>query len=360
MMTVFKRGNKYWFEFAFLGQRVREPAHTSNREVALSVERSRRRAMEESAGGVKRIKPILFGKAAKKWIGLNPQWSASTLEINTLKLSHLTPVFGKLLLTEITPERIAQFQTKRLSEGASNREVNMETGVLRQILRKYRLWHLIEPDFNPLPEPDDMGRALETEEVERLLDAAIKGRSRSLFPALMTYFHTGVRGAELRKMQWHQVDLIRRTITVGKSKTRGGEGRVIPLNDEAYDILVEWRSRFVNVQPDHYVFPSERYGFDGEEGRLNGAVAVWNLDPTQPMGSMKTAWTTCRKVAGVKCRLHDARHTVISQLGAAGVPDATIKAIAGWMSRKMLERYSHASHQAKRDAVNKLPRRRQN
>jgi integrase len=138
------------------------------------------------------------------------------------------------------------------------------------------------------------------------------------------------------------------------------EGRVIPLNDEAYDILVEWRSRFPNVQPDHFVFPSERYGFDGEKGRLNGAVSVWDLDPTQPMGSMKTAWTTCRKVAGVKCRLHDARHTVISQLGAAGVPDATIKAIAGWMSRKMLERYSHASHQAKQDAVNKLPRRRQN
>ena len=243
-----------------------------------------------------------------------------------------------------------------LSEGAANREVNMETGVLRQILRKHRLWHLIEPDFHPLPEPDDMGRALEADEVERLLNAAINSRSRSLFPALMTYFHTGVRGAELRKMQWCQVDLIRRTITVGKSKTRGGEGRVIPLNDEAYDILVEWRSRFVNVQPDHYVFPSERYGFDGEEGRLKGAVAVWNLDPTQPMGSMKTAWTTCRKVAGVKCRLHDARHTVISQLGAAGVPDATIKAIAGWMSRKMLERYSHASRQAKQDAVSKLPR----
>ena len=357
-MGVFKRGGVYWYEFEFMGQRIRESANTRNRELACSIERTRRKAMEESAGGVKRIKPILFGKASKKWLGLNPQWSASTLEINTLKLSHLTPVFGRLLLTEITPERIAQFQTKRLGERASNREINMETGVLRQILRKHRLWHLVEPDFHPLPEPDDMGRALEADEVERLLDAAINSRSRSLFPALMTYFHTGVRGAELRKMHWHQVDLIRRTITVGKSKTRGGEGRVIPLNEEAYDILVEWRSRFPNVQPDHYVFPSERYGFDGEKGRLNGAVAVWNLDPTQPMGSMKTAWTTCRKVAGVKCRLHDARHTVISALGEADVPESTMKAIAGWMSAKMLERYSHTRNQAKRDAVNKLPRRR--
>lgn len=35
-----------------------------------------------------------------------------------------------------------------------------------------------------------------------------------------------------------------------------------------------------------------------------------------------------------------------------------MKAIAGWMSAKMLERYSHTRQQAKRDAVNKLPRRR--
>jgi integrase len=357
-MAVFKRGKKYWFEFVFLGQRVREPAHTSNREVALAVERSRRRAMEESAGGVKRIKPILFGKAAKQWLKLNPQWSASTLEINTLKLGHLLPTFGRLLLSEITPELIAQFQTKRLSEGAANREVNMEVSVLRKILRKHRLWYLIAPDYHALPEPEDIGRAISLEEANRILVAAAASRSRSLFPALMTYLNTGVRGAELRKMRWSQVDFKRRTITVGKSKTRSGEGRAIPLNDEALEILVEWHSRFTDPQPDHYVFPSERYGFDGEDGHLHGAIAVWNLDPTTPIGSMKTAWTTCRKKAGVWCRLHDLRHTFISELGEVGVPESTMKAIAGWMSAKMLERYSHARKEAKREAVSKLPKRR--
>lgn len=356
-MAVFRRGKKYWYEFEFLGQRVREAAHTTNKEVAVAVERSRRRAMEESAGGVKRIKPVLFGKAAKKWLGLNPQWSASTLEIHTLKLSHLTPVFGKLLLTEIAPERIAQFQTKRLSEGAANREVNMETGVLRMILRKHRLWHLIAPDFHPLPEPEDIGRAIPFEEVNRLLEAAINSRSRSLFPALMTYLHTGARAAEGR-MRWRQVDFANRTIQVGHSKTKGGEGRIIPLNDEAFDILLEWHSRFTDPQPDHFVFPSERYGFNGNAGRLHGAVKVYALDPTKPMASMKSAWTACRKAAGVWCRLHDLRHTFISALGEAGVPESTMKAIAGWMSAKMLERYSHTRQQAKRDAVSKLPRRR--
>jgi hypothetical protein len=76
------------------------------------------------------------------------------------------------------------------------------------------------------------------------------------------------------------------------------------------------------------------------------------------MGSMKSAWTTCRKAAGVWCRLHDLRHTFISGLAEAGVLESTMKAIAGWMSAMMLERYSHTRAKAKREAVNKLPRRR--
>ena len=64
-MGVFKRGRNYWYEFEFRGQRVRESAHTPNRELARSIERNRRRAMEESAGGIKRTKPILFRKAVR-------------------------------------------------------------------------------------------------------------------------------------------------------------------------------------------------------------------------------------------------------------------------------------------------------
>ncbi len=45
---------------------------------------------------------------------------------------------------------------------------------------------------------------------------------------------------------------------------------------------------------------------------MHGAVSVWDLDPTKPMGLMKSAWTPCLQTAGVWCRLHDLRHTFIS------------------------------------------------
>jgi integrase len=58
------------------------------------------------------------------------------------------------------------------------------------------------------------------------------------------------------------------------------------------------------------------------------------------------------KRAGVKCRLHDMRHTVATKM-AEGTPEITMLALLGLghMSRAMLERYSHIHMAAKRAAV---------
>jgi hypothetical protein len=47
------------------------------------------------------------------------------------------------------------------------------------------------------------------------------------------------------------------------------------------------------------------------------------------------------KRAGVKCRLHDMRHTVATKMAEAGTPEITMLALLGHMSRAMLEPYSH-------------------
>ena len=353
-MSIFKRGGRWWYEFSFQGQRIREPARTSSKTAAANIERARRRKLELSAGGVRLEKPMLFSFAAKAWLAESAHWSDSTREIYEMKLAHLKPFFGKLLLSDISATDIASFQRERQKAGASGREINMETAVLRMILRKHRLWHYLEPDYRPLREREEIGRALTADEVHRLLTAAKKSRSKSLHPALVVLLNTGMRVTELRLLRWRQVDLIGRSLIVGHSKTRGGEGRLIPLNQDAFNTLVEWRTKFDNPLPDHFIFPSERYGLNGEEGYQNGAVVVWNRDPEKPIGSWKVAWCACRKAAGVNCRLHDFRHTFVSRLGEAKVADATLTALSGWMSRKMLERYSHSRNEAKRRAVDSL------
>ena len=73
------------------------------------------------------------------------------------------------------------------------------------------------------------------------------------------------------------------------------------------------------------------------------------------MVSWRSGWRTLTKNAGLKgLRFHDLRHHSITKLAEAGVPEQTLMAIAGHVSRSMLEHYSHVRLLAKRAAVDAL------
>src|SRR5205085_7333055 len=55
-------------------------------------------------------------------------------------------------------------------------------------------------------------------------------------------------------------------------------------------------------------------------------------------------------------RFHDLRHHAITELAESCASEHTIVAIAGHVSRRMLERYSHIRLEAKRNALHALSR----
>lgn len=343
----------WWYEFSHQGMRVRESANTKSRPVAERIMRERRRKLEEGTGGVKAIaKPKTFTVATKEWLDESKaQWSTSNHRIETTNVGHLLPHFGKMLLTDIEAKDVKCYQAVRQDEGASPKTINMEVAALRAVLRRARLWANIQPDVKMFKAREDVGRALSEDEQVRLLAACKASRSRALYSAFLVSLHTGLRNAELRHLRWANVDLIDGEITVGKSKTAAGEGRKVPLSDDALACLKEWRSQFSDAQPAHYVFPSERYGLKGEDGRKDGKVVPYAIDPTKPISSFKTSWTAAREAAGVSCRWHDARHSFVSALGEGEASDMTIMALAGHVSKKMMERYSHTRNERKREAI---------
>ena len=98
-------------------------------------------------------------------------------------------------------------------------------------------------------------------------------------------------------------------------------------------------------EPDHYLFPARV-----RRGHPNRTPEGY--DPASPAQSWRTAWRELTKAADLKgLRFHDLRHHCITKLGEAGVPEETLMAIAGHVSRQMLEHYSHHRIQAKRAAV---------
>jgi len=167
---------------------------------------------------------------------------------------------------------------------------------------------------------------------------------------IMVAINTGMRSNEIRNLKWEQVDFLGKSLTVGKSKTAAGSGRPIPLNPRVFAVLTQWRTLFAGAQPEHYVFPQERYGLATNDRR----PCAYQTIPTEPTHRWKVAWETARKAATVACRFHDLRHTFISRLAESQCSDSTVMALAGHVSRKMMERYSHIRNEAKRQAVENL------
>jgi integrase len=265
-----------------------QPAKT----VAKDAERVRRREIEEGYNGVKRRdRAKLFSVAADEWLTLKDlTLTASSQRIERHNLKHLRSHFDKV--TDIQAKDVSHYQHARLAEGASPKTVNLEMATLRAILRRHRVWADIQQHVRMLPTRDDVGHALSSDEEAALLSACIKSRSRCLYPAVMIALNTGMRYSEIRLLQWKQVDIAGKFLTVGKSKTPTGTGRVIPLNARMISVLEMWAGQFPNRQPSHYVFPFEKYGAKGQEDTFGftAGVVAYDKDPTRPIGDWKEAW----------------------------------------------------------------------
>lgn len=352
-MSVYKRGDVWWYKFRFAGQVIRESSKTESRTVAKEAERSRRRELEESFNRIAKPRTAqLFSVTAEMWLqAKTAHLSPRSVVIERANLKHINPFFGKMLLCDITAEDISRYQAQRLGQGAAAKTINLEVGTLRAILRKNRLWAGIQPDVRMLRAREDVGRAISRDEEAALLEACRASRSRSLHPAVLLALNTCMRYSELRLLRWRQVDFNSCTLTVGLSKTESGTGRLLPLNDRAIAILGFWASLFPGHEPHHYVFPAERYGASG-----NGLSVplVYESDPTKPIGRWKEAWEAAKIRAGVGCRFHDLRHTGCTRMLEAGVPFSVVATIMGWSASttvRMARRYGHIGQAAQRQAV---------
>ena len=294
---IYRRGKNgiYSYRFRFAGRMIHESARTKSKTLAREAERQRRRELEERINNVKkRGLPPTFERASRTWEENRAlRMAAKTQSISRLALKHLLPVFGPKLLCDITPQDVMDYQRKRLLSGTQGRTVNIEIATLRQVLKAGDLWQPFMGKVKMLHERHDVAKAL-TPEQERTLLAATSKADSACHTATLLALNTAMRKDEIRLLRWGQVDFERRTLTVGRTKTEAGTGRLIPLNTVAFEALALWAGRFTSARAEHYVFP-------------------WceskQIDPTRPTKGWRTAWRNALKRAGFHCRFHDLRHT---------------------------------------------------
>lgn len=347
-MAVYKRGDTFWCDFSYAGRRYQESTKTSRRTLAVEYEKRRRRELEATytSGRVaddptKRLRTIaemIRSYAEGYTVNHRPKSAAWVRE----RSAHIVRLLGSAILPDLTEARIVQYMKVRLAEGVGNRTVNMELECLSRAIG--RTWHELWPKAKKLEESREAGKAISAEQETAILGAAAHNHSPLIGPFIRIALLTGMRAGEIRGLRWGQIDFEKRVVTVGDSKTQAGAGRQIPMNPDLEATLsthASWfRQWFGELRPAWYLFPF--------------SSRVRPVDPARPVTTIKTAWESVRAAAGVECRFHDLRHTVLTKLAERGVPESTMEALAGHMSRAMIERYSHIRMAAKRAAVEGL------
>jgi integrase len=357
-MSVYKRGQTYWYEFIFNGSRIRESAKTDSKRIATEAERARRRDLELGVNRLAKREPMpLFKAAAERWLSSLSGLAGKSLASYRQYVRSLSAEFGDRLVCDIDYDAIVRLQRKRLGEGKSPRTVNYEIHALRLILKHFNLWWPLADRVRMLKGERRPGQALSREEEGRLLDAIRAGGSPALEPLFMVSIDSGLRASEMRNLRRSDVSItasgegFEGEIVVKRSKTEAGAGRVVPLTRRAARALATWLRSLPEAGLDAYVFPRHQIGF-GPYGRGSVLCAI---DFTQPMQGWKSAWSRARRMAGVSARWHDLRHTLVSRLAEnPAISEETIRALAGHVSHQMLSRYAHIRAQAKRAAIASL------
>lgn len=159
------------------------------------------------------------------------------------------------------------------------RERKLEAGTVQQHVAGLRFFyvktlkrHFLLDDL-PLPKRSrKLPEILSPEEVTRLIDSASNLFHRTM---LMTLYSTGMRRAELCRLQVSDIDSQRMVIHIHKGK--GGHDRDVPLSEKLLQTLrVYWRW----MRPKTYLFPGTRKG--------------WRADV--PIGTT-IAWDACQAAA---------------------------------------------------------------
>ena len=155
---------------------------------------------------------------------------------------------------------------------------------------------------------------------EKRLMAALTGRRAYLRPIVVLALNTGMRRGEILGFEWSNVDLARRLIDV--TNTKSGKDRAIPMNQASYSAL------------EHLTRAGQR---------------VFNVD------WIKVAWAAALQDSKIEnFRFHDLRHTAATRLADAGTDAFTIAAILGHSTIQMSARYTHATDERKRRAVERM------
>lgn len=275
-----------------------------------------------------------FDELIEKFLQVHsPRQKPSTQKRYITSISHLRKYFSGMTLASITPRTITDYMHQRINSGAAPGTVNREFRTLSKAMKlAHREWEWIRENpclkVSALRESNTITRYLTHDEEVRLLDVSKEYLNGQMHDIIVIALNTGLRQSEILHLQWSNIDLFRKVLTI--EKTKNNEPRTIPLNETVYGIL-KTRSRV--VQMSGYVLTTA-------SGR-----------PILRRNLMREFYKALKKAQIDNFRFHDLRHTFATRLVQAGVDVYTVAKLLGHRDLKSTQRYAHHCPESLRQFV---------
>jgi len=330
------------------GKRRWEKCGRRGDAIALLAKRTHEKLLRKKLPEAFRGRAATFGDLAEKAkLFSEESHSPSHHHQFVIKLQFIGDHFNRLRADAITSEDIQAWLLRQTEErnwtpATRNRYRDTFSLVFRKAVENRVL--MVNPAtlVKAKPEHNERIRFLSEAEEARLL-AVLHRDWPEYVPAFLVSIHTGMRAGEQFQLQWRDVSLERRQISLPKTKT--GKARHIPLNAVALQALQERRraQQYLagkrKARTDDYA-DSEYVFWDAERDAQHN-YRRWFNDALAEARIRDYSW-------------HCNRHTFASRLVMAGVDLRTVAELMGHSTIQMTMRYAHLAPQHNREAVDRL------
>ena len=291
--------------------------------------------------------PMTFRAFAEEWCArrgyqlVRPRDNDSRLKmIRAFVLPGTDPpmTFGEKPVADITTGDIEAYRHHRREQKRSAVTINHDL----KLLRKMFAWGIRERLLTATPfkvggesvirlDPESpREERLTSEEAERKLFEAASPHLRGVLTAML---ETCCRPGEILSLQWQDVDLETRELTIRAEKAKTRRARRLPISSRLLAVL-----KMRRLDPSGKPFPPDAYVFGDRLGKR--------------ATSIRTAWENARDAAGLQgFQLRDLRHEAASRFEEAGVLTTDVSKFLGHRNLSTTTRYLNTTSRRLRLAL---------
>jgi integrase len=359
-----KRAQKvrFWIDYIVLGtgKAKREPGAGADDPKGYSIEEARaaegkRKAQKVEAPRVLQRAPeekMPFKELTNWYLKLENVKAKAYFPTLSFNLASFNKEFGDIIVSQIKPSQIENFQAKQKATGYSDSYIDQQIGAAKTVVNKAyddamvtaetvqvfkRVKKLLKRNSNA------RDKVLTVDQVENLM-TALPFHTKAI---LATAFYTGMRKGEILNLTWGKVNLKDRIIRLDAEDTKDKEAREIPICNELYAVL-KAIPRPIHDLDKKLVFTYRRKRKGKEEDA--------------PLGDIRSGLKDACEEAGIPYGrfvkdgfiFHDLRHCFNTYMRKAGAPESVIMEITGHSTREMFDRYNTVDLEDRRQAVDSM------